>query len=421
MTEAKFPAKLKGLFNDHRYKIIYGGRGSGKSWGVARYLLISAASQSMRVLCTREVQKSLRQSVHQLLTDQIAALGLTHFYTVLETEIRGINGSLFIFAGLSTQTADSIKSLEGVDKVWIEEGSSITKRSLDILTPTIRKPGSEIIITFNPDLDTDEVYQRYVINTPPDSWLMHINYSDNPWLSKELEDERQHCLRSDPKSHDHIWLGKPKSVVDGAIFADEFQTMMEEHRITKVSHDPMLKTHVIFDLGFRDSMAIIMAQRSGSELRIIDYIEDSYRTLDHYSNELRSKAYNWGTVFMPHDAVARDFKTGKSAAEIMESFGWMVSIVPMGEVENGLRIVRMTFPRIWMDKEKTARLQECMKRYRRQISTTTQIIGNPLHDEYSHGADAFRYMCVAADQMKNDNIKRKRDNTESRASSWMSA
>lgn len=420
MTEAKFPTKLQNLFKPYRYKIIYGGRGSGKSWGVARYLLITAASQPLRVLCTREVQKSLRQSVHQLLSDQIEELGLQSFYTILETEIRGKNGSMFIFAGLSTQTADSIKSLEGVDKVWIEEASTITKRSLDILIPTIRKPNSEIILTFNPDLDTDEVYQRFVLNTPPDSWLMHINYSDNPWLSDVLEQERQHCLRSDPRSHDHIWLGKPKSVVDGAIFADEYQAMLDEHRVTKITHDPILKAHIVFDLGFRDSMAIIVVQRSGSELRVIDYIEDSHRTLDYYSNELKAKNYNYGTVFMPHDAVAKDFKTGKSAAEIMESFGWSVIIVPMGDVENGLRVVRMTFPRIWMDKEKTVRLQECMKRYRRQISVTTQIVGNPLHDEYSHGADAFRYMCLAADQMKNDTIKRKDHRETTRASSWQS-
>src|SRR5574343_562163 len=153
--EANFPLKLQGLFKPMRYKVAYGGRGSGKSWAFARALLIQASEKPLRVLCGREVQKSIKQSVHTLLKDQIQELGLGQFYDVLETEIRGKNGTQFSFAGLASHTVESIKSFEGCDIVWIEEAQTVSKKSWDILIPTIRKPNSEIWVTFNPDLDTD--------------------------------------------------------------------------------------------------------------------------------------------------------------------------------------------------------------------------------------------------------------------------
>jgi len=420
-TVAKFPPKLKGLFNPARYKVLYGGRGSGKSYAAASALLIEAAQKPLRVLCAREVQKSLKQSVHTLLVDQIQTLNLGYFYTVTESEIRGINGSVFTFSGLASHTVESIKSMANIDRCWIEEAQTVSKKSWEILIPTIRANNSEIWITMNPDLDTDETYVRFILNPPPDTFLVNINWVDNPWFPLVLEKERQHCLKSDPKSYNNIWEGKPKTVVDGAIYADEFQQVVDEHRIAKISHDPILKTHVVMDLGWADKMAIIMVQRSGSELRIIDYIEESYKTLDYYSDQLKQRSYNWGTVFMPHDAVARDFKTGKSAAELMTQLGWNVSVVPMGEVEGGIRVARLTFSRCWFDKEKTERLLECLKRYRRAINSTTGQPQGPLHDEASHGADAFRYMCLSTDQMRNDNLKRKRHDDTSRGGSWMSA
>jgi phage terminase large subunit len=163
---AEFPDKLKFLFTPMRYKVARGGRGSAKSWSVARALLIQGANRPLRILCTREIQKSIQQSVHQLLSDQIKALKLDSFYQVLNNEIRGINGTEFYFSGLSNETSASLKSFEGVDIVWCEEAQNISKQSWDILLPTIRKPDSEIWVTFNPDLETDETYQRFVVNKP---------------------------------------------------------------------------------------------------------------------------------------------------------------------------------------------------------------------------------------------------------------
>lgn len=403
--DAAFPEKLQFLFKPSRYKVAYGGRGSAKSWSFARALLIKAVNQPIRILCAREVQKSIKQSVHTLLVDQIQALGLGPYFQPFENEIKGKSGSSFVFAGLAQHTVESIKSFEGVDIVWVEEAQTVSKRSWDILIPTIRKEESEIWVSFNPDLDTDDTYTRFVTGTRADAIVAKVNYSDNPWFPLVLEKERLECKRNRPEDYDNIWEGHCKSAVDGAIYANEIRDAQESGRIANVSYDPLLKVQVVFDLGWNDSMAISLIQRSSSEIRIIEYIEDDHKTLDYYSSLLKEKKLNWGSVYLPHDGKAKDFKSGKSAEDIMKALGWQVEIVPKIDVEGGLKLARMTFPRCYFNKDKTSRLIECLKHYRRSINSSTNEPGSPLHDEYSHGADNFRYICVAADQMSNDDYE----------------
>jgi phage terminase large subunit len=402
MIEARFPPKLKGMFAPNRYKVAYGGRGSGKSWAFARALLILAAKQPMRILCTREVQKSIKDSVHKLLSDQIQGLGLGPFFEVLETTIRGLNGSEIIFAGLASHTVESVKSYEGCDIVWVEEAQTVSKKSWDILIPTIRKPGSEIWVTLNPVLDTDETYVRFIVNRQPGDYVVKINWSDNPWLPDVLDAERRRCLTTQPKDYPNIWEGECKPAADGAIYADEVAAAIENGRVTNVPYDPLLKVHVVFDLGWNDAMSISLVQRNGSEIRVLRNIEDSHRTLDSYSQELRALNLNWGLAWLPHDARHRDFKTGKSTEEIMRAFGWDVRIIPQQSVEDGIRQARMTLPRTFFDKTHADRLVQCLKRYRRGINTVTNEPGAPLHDEFSHGADNYRYIATVADQMSNE-------------------
>jgi len=399
-TIAEFPERLQFLFEPHRYKVAYGGRGSGKSWSMARALLIKAANEPTRVLCAREIQKSIKQSVHTLLNDQIQSLGLGAFYEVLEAEIRGLNGSTFSFTGLATNTVESIKSFEGCDIVWVEEAQTVSKKSWDILIPTIRKPNSEIWVSFNPNIDTDDTYTRFVVNPPDNAKVVKVNYTDNPWFPQVLEDERQHSLKTNP-DYANIWEGDCKAAVDGAIYANEIREAQENGRITTVPYDPMLKVHVVFDLGFNDSMAIILCQRGVSDIRIIKYIEDNHRTLDSFSSEIRSLNYNWGTMFLPHDGKSRDYKSGLSAEDIMRKQGWTVRIVPVSSIESGIKIARMHFHKCYFDKS-AQRLLECLKNYKRSINSSTNEPGAPLHDEYSHGADAFRYMATSVEQMKNE-------------------
>ena len=406
-TDINFPDWSEFLFRPYRYKVAHGGRGSGKSWAYARALIVAAASQPLRVLCAREVQKSIKESVHRLLADQIEAMNMGHLFEILETEIRGRNGSTFFFAGLLSHTVTSIKSYEDIDICWVEEAQTVGKKSWDILIPTVRKPDSEIWITFNPVLDTDETWKRFVEARPPNSMVVQVNWSDNPWFPDVLEQERVHAKASMPKDdYENIWEGLCRSAVEGAIYANEVHAALREERIRPVPYDPRLKVHTVWDMGWNDSMTIILTQRGVTEMRIIGYIEESQRSLDWYAGELNKLNYNWGYDWLPHDGFAGDYKTGKSAAEILKRFNRRVRQTPKLTVEQGIRAARMLFPRCYFDKVKAARLIECLKRYRRAVHSKTDEAMSPVHDEYSHGADGFRYLGVVADMMDNEDHQR---------------
>lgn len=316
----EFPDKLRCLFKPSRYKFLKGGRGSAKSWSVARALLIQGAMQKHRILCTREVQKSIKQSVHQLLKDQIQALGLSSFYEVLATEIRGRNGTTIHFAGLSDQTVDSIKSFEGCTRVWIEEGQTITKRSWQILTPTIRAADSEIWVTYNPELETDETHKR-AMSGDADTVTVDINYFDNPWFPPVLEAERAKDQAKLPKEeYEHVWLGRCMPAVQGAIYFSEVAQAEATGRIGRFPYDPMLKVHRIWDMGWNDCMAIILAQRHGSAVTIVGYVTGTHRTTADYIAEFKGEKYrnwNWGHDYLPHDGFANNRQTGKADADIL--------------------------------------------------------------------------------------------------------
>lgn len=397
---AQFPAKLRPLFEPKRYKVMHGGRGGGKSWAVARALILMVADQGLRVLCAREIQKSIKESVHQLLKDQIIALGLSADFEVLETEIRCRNGGGFVFTGLQSHTVDSIKSFEGCDIVWVEEAHSVGKKSWNTLTPTIRKPNSEIWLTLNPDMDTDETYARFIASPSDDTWVCEVNWPDNPWFPDVLEDERQKAMRTmSAEDYQHIWEGKPRRVAEGAIYRHEIDALFSDGRVRDVPYNPELPVHTVWDLGWNDAMTIIMVQRGPMDIRILDYIEDSNRTLDWYVAALEKRAYRWGKDFIPHDGRTRNFQTGKSTEELLTAMNRKPQVLPATAIEEGIKAARLAFPRCYFDKTKTARLVECLKRYRRDINQRTNEASTPLHDEFSHGADAFRYLGQCVDLM----------------------
>lgn len=406
--DARFPRKLEFLFKPARYKVARGGRGSGKSWGFARALLIRCAKQQTRVLCTREIQKSIQQSVHQLLSDQIEAMGLQGVFEILQNEIRGPHGSQIFFSGLSDITATALKSFEGVDIAWCEEAQAISAKSWKTLTPTIRKEGSEIWVTYNPELESDPTHQMFVTNPPPDCVSVLMNYSDNPYFPAVLEAERAHAEATmSEEDYAHTWKGQCKPAVEGAIYFTAMSQTIAAGRIREVPHDAALKTHIVFDLGMADSMTLILVQKLASEIRVIHYIEGNQRILADYSAELRGlrlddQPMNWGKVYLPHDGFHKRHQTGKDDAEILTGLGWSVEKVPMAAVNSGIDRLREVFPRIYFHKPRTERLIECLKRYRWNISQKTGEAVSPLHDEFSHGADAARYLGLVADLMSND-------------------
>ena len=204
-----------------RYKVYYGGRGGAKSWAFARALLVLGIQRSIRVLCCREFQASIADSVHRLLSDQIYELGFSGRYVITQKSISGVNGTEFIFKGLR-HNATEIKSLEGVDVCWVEEAQSVSKDSWDLLIPTIRKQGSEIWISFNPGKPDDETYQRFVVEPPDDALVVKVGYQDNPWFPETLKKEMEYCRRVSPDDFKHIWGGEPSVITEAQVFKGRF-------------------------------------------------------------------------------------------------------------------------------------------------------------------------------------------------------
>ena len=220
----QFPEKVVPvLFGKGRLKVLHGGRGGAKSWAFARYLVIRAAREKLRILCAREIQNSIKDSVYRLLVDQIYALGLqAHFIIRADSIIGRHTGAEFIFKGLR-QNISEVKSLEGIDICWVEEAEKVSLNSWDILTPTIRKENSEIIVSFNPEDENSATDQMFLGKNgpPPDTLIAELNYPDNPWFPEVLRKEMEYCRRVDPDKYNHVWLGKTKKYGEACIFASK--------------------------------------------------------------------------------------------------------------------------------------------------------------------------------------------------------
>jgi phage terminase large subunit len=252
-TRLSFAPKFKPIFQPKRYKTFHGGRGGAKSWAAARALVIMAASKKLRILCTREVQNSIKDSVHKLLKDQIEMLGLNPWFRITNESITSASGSEFLFKGLRFDPL-GIKSTEGVDICWVEEAQSVSSDSWAILIPTIRKEGSEIWVTFNPGEESDPTYQRFIVTPPDDSITVEVNYYDNPYLPETLRKEMEYCKRVDYEAYEHIWLGKPKSISDSVIFRNRY-------RVEAFPDDLWLQADRLFfgaDFGFANDPSTLI-------------------------------------------------------------------------------------------------------------------------------------------------------------------
>jgi len=228
-----------------RYKVAYGGRGAGKSWSFADCLLALAQQKQIRVLCCREIQNSIKDSVHRLFRDRIEYYKVDPFFEITDNEIRGKNGSLFIFKGLRTNVSE-IKSMEGIDYCWVEEAHKVSDESWEILIPTIRKEESEIWISFNTGQVIDPVYKRFVAQKRPDCIVALINYWDNPWFPDVLEKEMVWDKENNPARYRHVWCGEPG--VEGQFFV-EFGPHLKEKPFEIQNSDLMGRLFGSLDSG----------------------------------------------------------------------------------------------------------------------------------------------------------------------------
>lgn len=369
--------------------MLYGGRGGAKSWSIARTLLIIGAQKKMRILCAREFQSSIADSVHKLLSDQIAEMGMSAFYTVEKATIYGLNGTEFRFAGIRTNIG-AIKSFEGIDIAWVEEAANVSKHSWMTLIPTIRKDGSEIWVSFNPELEADETYQRFVVHPPSDSTVIKVNYTDNPWFPDTLRAELEDLKARNFDDYLHIYGGDCKHALEGAIFAKELRNATVENRICNVPWNQAKPVDTFWDLGKRDMTSIWFAQVVGFEYRIVDFYENSGEVLAHYIKALQEKPYTYGTTWMPHDAEHDLLASERTIAQQMRNAGHRVRIIPRVTKGNQIEAGRSIFGQCWFDRERTADGLQHLRHYQFDIDPDTKLRGKePLHDEHSHAADAF--------------------------------
>jgi phage terminase large subunit len=392
-VQAQFPEKMRCLFEPKRTKVFWGGRGAGRSWGIARALLLIGTERAIRVLCCRELQKSIEDSVHKLLADQIEALGLGAFYTVQKAKIIGVNGTSFSFEGIKNNT-NGIKSYEAIDYAWVEEANKVSKASWNILLPTIRKAGSEIWISFNPELETDYTYDRFVKNPDVDnSIVVHMNFRDNPWFPKELEIERLDLQRRDADAYINVWEGRTIQQVEGAVYARELRAALAEGRICKVPYDKDFPVNIHMDLGRADNTSLWFSQRVAMQWRMLRFYEASGHDISHFIKYMQRCEYVIGRVVIPHDGAAKRLGSKKTIEEQIRAAGFKVSVQPAQRITDGINAARMVFNQCWFDEENTTDGLSSLRHYRYKV-IDGQLSKEPLHDWASDGSDAFRYFAL---------------------------
>lgn len=357
----------------------------------------------LRAVCVREVQKSLKESAKKLIEDKIKALGVSHLFEVLTSEIRTPGNGLIIFQGLKDHTSESIKSLEGFDICWVEEGQAITEKSWKMLRPTIRAEGSEIWVSWNPRRKIDPVDQFFRQERRNNAISVKANWSENPWFPDVLEDDRKDDKATDPDGYPHVWEGDYVTVIKGAYYAEALKEARKQKRIGFVPKDPNLRVWAFWDIGGpgkkADAMTVVLAQFVEQQINVLDYIEGQGQVLGYYTNELRDRGWGKAYCVVPHDAAQThaDNPTGMDFEAQLQQAGFNTEKVhsPPGIVMQRIATTRKLFPRIWINEnEHTEALLSALGWYHEKWDEERDVGLGPDHDWSSHAADAFGLMCI---------------------------
>ena len=375
----ELPEKLLYFITENaRYKVAYGGRGSGKSWSAARCLIIFAIKSKVRILCTRQLQTSIKDSVHKLLSDSIYSMGLEPFFDITRDTIRCTEtGSEFIFKGIQNNI-NEIKSIEGIDYCWVEEAQSVSAESWEILIPTIRKEGSEIWVTFNPDREEDATYQRFIKNSPPNSIIQLVNYYDNPWFTDVLQKEMEYDKKVDYGKYEHIWLGKTVIDTEAQIYSGKFE-LKEFETPEKITF------YYGVDWGFaNDPTALVRC-----------FIKDQCLYIDYESGGVGVEFEELPALFDKIPEANRwDIRADNARPETisyMSRQGYKVKACPKwkGSVEDGIEYIR-SFRRIYVHPRCKHTYEEFKFYSYKQDKNTGDILPIVL-DKNNHYMDALRY------------------------------
>jgi phage terminase large subunit len=405
---------FKPLIPPARYKGVHGGRGSGKSHFFGEQLVEKCVLEpGTNAVCIREVQKTLAGSSKRIVEGKIAKLGVGQYFNVLHDRIITPGDGVITFQGMTSHTAESIKSLEGINVAWIDEAQSLSARSLSLLLPTIRVKDSEIWASWNPTRKNDAIDDFFRGNDdhserespwtpPPNSVCVEANWRDNPWWYEgTLEAERLLELERFPDRYQHTYEGGYAKAFEGAYFAGLLAKAKLEKRIGIVSADPLLPIRAFHDIGGpsanADAYSIWIVQWVDQHIRVLNYYESVGQALEHHVRWMRKNGYEDAINYLPHDGVRMD-GVGNRYEDHWRGAGFKVEppIKNQGAGAATMRIeaVRRLGPKIWFNEITTEGGRDALGFYHEKKDDARGIGLGPSHDWASHGADAFGLMAI---------------------------
>lgn len=403
LADVELPEYAAILWDDsYRHYAFHGGRGGGKSWAIARALLILGAEKPLRIACCREIQKNINESVYQLLCDQIAEMDLGDHYEILANEIKHrFHETVFTFHGL-WRNPSGLKSMEGYDYCWIEEAAGASKQSIKVLIPTLRRETSKFIWSWNPEFPEDAVEKLFrdeAKGPPPRTHIRKVLHSDNPWFPDVLREEMERMYEVDPDQAAHVYGGEYVTTVDGAYFAKQLREARDNGRMGEVVRDPDFEVRTFWDLGHSDATAIWVAQFVGERIHIIDYCEGSGQPPGYYMNWLRANGYAGAKCILPHDgaSVHPDNPIAMSYEAQLKAAGFPVDVVRnqgRGAAQQRIDAMRKHFPRIWFNEDACKPGIRALGYYHEKVHEESKARMGPEHDWSSHAADAAGLIAI---------------------------
>ena len=411
-TEIELPEKVAAVFDGPaRYRVLHGGRGSGKTRGAAKMSAVHGYKVGMsggegQILCAREFMNSLDESSLEEIKAAIRSEPfLNEYYELGEKFIRSKDGRIkYTFSGLR-HNLDSIKSKARIILCWVDEAEPVSELAWRKLIPTIREEGSEIWVTYNPERKNSATHLRFRADPPEGSKVAEVNWRDNPWFPDVLDQERRDDMAKRPDHYPHVWEGDFVTVVEGAYFASHLTKARKDGRIGNVAGDPLMTTRAIWDIGGTgqksDATAIWIVQFIGREIRFLDYYEAQGQPLAVHVSWLRENGYGGAKCILPHDGSTNDKVHDVSFESALRGAGFDVEVVKnqgTGAAMKRVEAARRLFPLMWFDEKKCSAGLDAIGWYHEKRDEERNIGLGPNHDWASHGSDAFGLAAVAYEQ-----------------------